>query len=170
MYPYIYIYKEQKNVLIWETSERGDVFKTDSQNKLIKAGSEEELEKQLSIFESTKIYWNESATINFDKFWQSLNNLKVGRASSVNTCKTLLDGWNFIEDLLRTFKLDQEQKYLKTPILNKAYKKLVSGCNLPSITPEGKSYSPLWKQKEITELRKALKTTWLLLRQYPFYF
>lgn len=35
--------------------------------------------------------------------------------------------------------------------------KLFWGCNLPSVTPKGKSYSPIWTKEEVKELRTMLE-------------
>jgi hypothetical protein len=76
-----------------------------------------------------------------------------------------LDGWNFIEDLLKTIGAKKELRTLRTPLLNKAYDKFFYGVNLPSVTPEGKSYSPLWLAEEILALRREFRTVWHNLRR-----
>ncbi len=35
--------------------------------------------------------------------------------------------------------------------------KLFWGCNLPAVTPKGKSYIPIWTKKEVKELRTMLE-------------
>jgi hypothetical protein len=112
-----------------------------------------------------KVHWAEYSEIDFDKFWLLLKNLKVKRASSIKTCSVLLDGWNFIEDMGRTFNLKKNMKKLRSRLLNKAYKKLFYGCNLQSVTLEGKSYNPLWKQEEISAMHTELRAIWTLFRK-----
>jgi len=163
MYPYAYIFENKRTILIWQISKAfPDSFKLGPKGSLISAETEQELKIKLGV-EYEKVKWSDGSEIDFDKFWASLRNLRVGRASSPKTCSLLLDGWNFLEDLAQTFKLDQDLEGLRSPLLNKVYDKLLYGSNLPSITPEGKSYSPLWLEDEIYALRKGLKRIWKLI-------
>ena len=159
MYPYSYIFDGQKIILIWQTCNDKDIFKLDSCGRLISANDNKVLKEWLGD-EQYKVHWDEGAEINFDKFWTALKNLRVGKSSSPKTCKILLDGWNFIEDLLRTFGLTTEMQRLRSPLLNSVYKKFFHGTNLPPVTPTNKVYSPLWKQDEISELRKETRRIW----------
>ncbi|MDM8524809.1 hypothetical protein QUF80_15685 [Desulfococcaceae bacterium HSG8] len=155
MYPYAYIFQKRKTVLIWQTNGE-DTFRLDSENRLISAQTVEELKRILGK-DADSVEWSESAEISFDKFRTALRNLRHDRASSEKTCSLLLDGWNFLEDMARTFGLDSETEKLRTPSLNRAYDKLLYGNNLPPMTPEGRSYHPLWTSEEISALRKAFK-------------
>lgn len=166
MYPYTYVNRGKKTVLIWQTNElSGDSFKVDENEKLLFAKSKQEYLKILGD-DFDKVHWSEGAEIDFDKFWISLNNLRVERASSSKTCDRLLNGWNFIEDMLKTFNLKSDFDQLKTPMLNKAYKKLFSGNNLPAVTPEDKTYSPVWTKKEIKNIRSAFRSVWRSLKRH----
>lgn len=165
MYPYCYIYKGKKIFLVWQTKEDDqDTFELDSNNRLILSKSEHGLRDLLGP-KSKRVKWSEGAEIDFDHFWDALRRLKVGRSSSTKTCKILLDGWNFIEDLARTIGLTQEMKRLHSPLLNKVYDKLFYGNNLPAVTPEGKSYSPLWLREEIISFRKEFHSIWKILKK-----
>lgn len=158
MYPYAYIYKSKKRILIWQTG-GNDTFRLDSEKRLISAPTIEALKDSLGE-DAHNVEWSEEAELNFDKFWTSLRNMRPARSSSERTCDLLLNGWNFIEDLGRTFGFDTELEELRTPILNNAYQKLFYGNNLPSITPEDRSYYPLWTDEEMLALRKAFKKVW----------
>lgn len=163
MYPYCYSYKGKKRFLVWQTKEDDqDTFKLDRDNRLISSKSEHGLRSLLGT-ESKELKWSEGAEIDFDFFWNALRRLKVDKSSSAKTCKILLDGWNFIEDLARTFGLTEEMKRLHSPLLNKVYDKLFYGNNLPAGTPEGKSYSPLWLLEEIISIRKEFRSIWKIL-------
>ncbi len=165
MYPYCYIYKGKRRFLIWQTKEDDqDTFKLDSDNRLISAKSEHGLRSLLGT-KSKGLKWSEGTEIDFDYFWDALRGLKVGRSSSGKTCKILLDGWNFIEDLARTVGLTEEMKRLQSPLLSKVYDKLFYGNNLPAVTPEGKSYSPLWLRGEIISFRKEFHSIWKILKK-----
>ena len=166
IYPYSYIYMNKGKILLWQTGEGGpDSFVLNCKNQLISADTEENMKKLLGD-KSGRIQWSEPAEINFDLFWKALKNLRVNRASSAKTCKLLLDGWNFIEDLLTTYQCTDEVHILQSPLLNKVYKKLFAGSNLPSVTPEGKSYAPLWLPEEISAIRDEFRHIWGVLDKY----
>jgi hypothetical protein len=167
-YPYCYIYKGKKRFLVWQTKEDDqDTFKLDRDNRLISSRSEHGLRSLLGT-ESKQLKWSEGAEIDFDRFWNALGRLKVGRSSSARTCIILLDGWNFIEDLARTIGLTEEMKRLHSPLLDKVYDKLFYGNNLPAVTPEGKSCSPLWLREEIVSFRKEFHSIWKILTKYRY--
>ncbi|RLC09156.1 MAG: hypothetical protein DRI57_22645 [Deltaproteobacteria bacterium] len=155
MYPYAYIYQKRKTILIWQTNGE-DTFRLDSENHLISAQTVEDL-KHILGKDADSVEWSEVTEINFDRFQTALKNLRHGRASSQSTCDLLLDGWNFLEDMARTFGIDKEKEGLRTPILNKAYDKLLYGNNLAPVTPERCSYHPLWAREEIFGLRREFK-------------
>jgi hypothetical protein len=161
IYPYAYIYKGRTTILLWETSGKPDSFKIDVNGKLIQSSSIEELGKRLPT-NMKDIHWDECAEINFDKFWIAIRNLRSDKASSPKTCEILLNAWNFIEDMGRTFQSETKMESLKTKELNKAYDKIFAGNNLPAVTPKGRSYSPLWTKGEIKALRNAFKDVWSL--------
>lgn len=167
-YPVIFIYDNKKFFFIWETNkEDGDTFMIDKNQCVISTNAEDklrEITRQISI----TVHWDESCEMDFDKFWKSLGRLNTHYASSTRTCILLLDGWNLLEDLLRTFNLHHESKKLRSPILDKVYSKLFSGCNLPSVTPENSSYSPLWLSEELILLRKELRSTWHFLKKHNY--
>ena len=119
--------------------------------------------------DAAKVRWSEYSEMDFDRFWKALRNLKTGRASSIITCTILLDGWNFIEDMGRTFNLKKDLKRLHSRLLDKAYEKLFCGCNLPAVTPEGKSYSPLWSHEEILSMRAEFREIWRTFRNRDIY-
>jgi len=150
--------------LVWETKGDQDTFKLDRDNRLISSKSEHGLRSLLGT-ESKQLKWSEGVEIDFDHFWNALGRLKVGRASSARTCEILLDGWNFIEDLARTLGLTKEMKRLHSPLLSKAYDKLFYGNNLLAVTPEGKSYSPLWLREEIVSFREEFHSIWRILTE-----
>ena len=76
------------------------------------------------------------------------------RESGKIDCNPFLDTWNLLEDLSRSTggKFDSEKELTK-----KIYNKIFWGCNLSSVTPEGKSYTPVWTGKELKIIRKVLK-------------
>jgi len=163
MYPYAYVYRNTRTNLIWQTND-SDTFKLTSDSSLLQASTLPTLKRKLGPT-AAKVHWTEYAEIDFDKFFTALKNLKAEKASASKTCFILLEGWNFIEDMLLTFNLKNDFKKLRSRVLNKAHDKLFYGCNLPSVTPEGKSYSPIWTKEEITAIRSELRAVWATLRR-----
>lgn len=163
-YPYAYIHKGKKRILVWQSNEDGhDNFKIDDNNLLISAVTKIELNKLLGT-QAENLNWEYYNEINFDKFLNSLKNLKSGTYSKEVTCNTLIEGWNFIEDLAYTLGLDQELDKLNSPTMKKVYNKCFFGNNLPSITPERKSYNPIWREEEIILFRKEIRSIWKKLK------
>jgi hypothetical protein len=112
-----------------------------------------------------KTDWTQEAELDFDEFWMAIKGLRVNRASSTKTCARLLNGWNFLEDLLRALAEPDWLKRLSTASMKRIYDKLYYGNNLPAVTPVGRSYSPLWPREEIVLLRGTFRKLWHELAQ-----
>lgn len=69
-------------------------------------------------------------------------------------CNVFLSAWNLFGDL------ESAIVQRNTDGVNKRYPRVYDmlfwGCNLPSMTPEGRHWSPPWKRKHKVELRAAL--------------
>jgi len=167
IYPYAYVYKGVKTFLLWKSCDEAekDRFETDNDAKLLSYKSLKELKRNI-VNKQINIQLSEITEMNFDKFWLSIKNMRCGKASSTNTCRILIDGWNFIEDLLRTFGLRSEIKKLRTRQLKRVYKKLFHGINITAVTPMGKSYSPLWEKEELHVFRHSLKMAWKICQPF----
>lgn len=157
MYPYAYIYKGNQTILIWQTSNEdfGDRFRLSSDNVLVEIKNEADLKRMKH--ELPDVHWNEMATMDFDRFWEAIRKMKPGQASSQKTCDLILSGWNFIEDMGRTFGCAVQLKKLLSPFLTDCYNKIFYGVNL---LPTGTPYHPVWSKNEITAIRKSLKAIW----------
>jgi hypothetical protein len=138
----------------------GDVFKVDKFTGTLIAEESVAYLKDSVDEDSDSVSWEETGEINFDEFWLCIKNLRKGRASSARTCRTLLDGWNFLEDMARTMGRKSNLSCLINPGLNKIYDKLFCGCKFPAVTPEGKSYSPIWTHEEINIFRREICWAW----------
>jgi hypothetical protein len=68
-------------------------------------------------------------------------------------CDELLNAWNLFLDVSTTVGHDFDQNHEET---NQVYDKLFFGCNLPSVTPPGKSYFLIWSSSEIKLIRSTL--------------
>ena len=165
IYPYWFSFHNKKWVLLWESSKGQDKFKTLSDGSLFISNSIEDTKKRLES-KDISVCWSENSTMDFDLFWAELYNLQYDRPSGIKTCKILLEGWNFIEDLINTFNLIESKSELTSEKLNNVYDKLFFGNNLKSVTPKNKSYSPLWTKKEISCLLNSMEKVWYDLSRY----
>jgi hypothetical protein len=71
---------------------------------------------------------------------------------TVRDCSQLLDAWNLLADLPRGDNLFASADARAT----ETYDKLFFGCNLPSITPIGEHYVPVWGATELAVLKHLL--------------
>lgn len=77
-------------------------------------------------------------------------------------CVLLLDAWNLFIDVSASLqiKLEENQKINK-----KLYDKLFWGCNLPSMSPPGEEYIPIFTQKECKRLAGILDRGLVILKE-----
>ncbi len=68
-------------------------------------------------------------------------------------CPSFNAAWNLFTDVSRSVKGDFDQDQTRT---KNVYEKLFWGMNLPSVTPEGKEYEPIWTKKEVALLHEVL--------------
>ena len=73
-------------------------------------------------------------------------------SDAVGRCLDLLNAWNLFTDLPLGTSLFALADARSTAI----YDKLFRGCNLPSITPEGEHYVPMWSASETAALKHVL--------------
>lgn len=159
LYPYTFRYKNQSKTLLWGACDGGDCFYCMDNGSLYQASDIQDAKFKFEGLISN-IVWDEGATVDFDLFWNELENLNEEKSLNEDQCETILNCWNFIEDLLRTYNADNLKRLLKNDLLSKAYDKLFYGNNMEAVTPEGKSYSPLWTKAEITELNSVFTIVW----------
>ncbi len=159
-YSYIFNYNEEKKILIWYTSDSGvNGFLLNLDNQFIVVENKDEFFKKLEN-KYGESHFDEETIVDLDKFFSSLRHLRVGRSSSRKTCEALLEGWNLIEDMAKSLGYVNELDILSQPLFNKIYDKLFYGNNLPSVTPEGKSYNPIWSKEEMTFFRVEFRSIW----------
>lgn len=166
LYPYYFIYNKKKCLLFW-VDNLGGRFKLQSNSDLYMSCSKAKVIFELED-EEILICWEDDTSINFDKFWFELNNLDINKVSSVESCKILLDGWNFLEDMLRTFSLEKELIHLKSETLNKVYDKLFFGNNLEAIKKNNSDYNPMWEENELKEFKSIFWEIWQTLSVYTY--
>jgi hypothetical protein len=76
---------------------------------------------------------------------------------------TVLTIWNLFGDLSTSVNGDFDRDRKRTQHI---YEKLFWGTNLPSVTPPGKQYTPLWSDEELLVMREILTKGLLLFRKY----
>ena len=72
-------------------------------------------------------------------------------------CKDILDIWNFLTDVHRTVGLPDFERVAPRRTVDRVYGKIFSGCNLPTLTPKGQTYNPVWTRAEERVLRRVLQ-------------
>lgn len=69
-------------------------------------------------------------------------------------CAAFLNSWSLFTDV--AVSSGREGFDPKHRASTKVYSKLFFGCNLPSITPPGRHYEPIWRRREIDLMRTIL--------------
>jgi hypothetical protein len=137
--------------VVWYSGER-DGFVRDDADRLLTARTHEALtsaagERDISLLNDQR------ADYDFDRIWAWCG---VPDAAEID-CRIFLDAWNFLDDLAG-LHTGAETAY--TRLSRKAsgcYDKLFWGNNLPAVTPPGERFDPVWRAKELTEIRRVMK-------------
>jgi len=159
IYLYSYIFNSEKRNLLWKECDSGDFFICNEDGSLTTYNSTDDLIK-INNIDHNLIHTTEQSEINFDLFWKCIYNLRKNRSPSNNTCTIIINGWNFIEDILKTFNITEYIFMLKSQSLNLIYDKFFHGMNIPPTTPDNNIYYPLFTSDEIHELRNVMKEIW----------
>jgi hypothetical protein len=78
-------------------------------------------------------------------------------------CPRFLDGWNFLADALQG--TDDDRRFRDAErIAAGVYDTLFWGCNLPSVTPAGKTFAPNWSTVAVEQLRAVFEAGIAALR------
>ena len=72
--------------------------------------------------------------------------------AGVRDCRELLNVWNLLVDMPSAESLFRAADARALSL----YDKLFRGCNLPSITPAGEHYEPVWTPSETAALKHLL--------------
>lgn len=159
MYPYAFVYNHTIVWLVWcSNDDNSDSFLTNNDlPSLLFAFSKEDLKRKLKSIHND-VHWDDSVVFDFDKFWKRVSNMRARYASSPETCEVILDGFNFLYDVMHS--LDKHKQICPPNLSNSIYEKLFAGCNLPSMTPQNKMYSPLWSKQELQEIKMVARKLW----------
>jgi hypothetical protein len=78
-------------------------------------------------------------------------------------CPAFLNVWNFFDDLAR-LHADSQSDYAKlSRRASQSYDKLFWGNNLPSMTPPGERFTPIWSAEELEEIRLVMEAGFRLV-------
>ena len=162
-YPYELFYNGSAIILLWMPTDSGDVFRMNADNSIAAYQSKNDI--KMNQTDAARVKWEEAAFIDFDDFLVVLKSLEPYKQLSTEDCKVLLEGWNFLEDLERTFSPSRSSRLLSNEPLNKVYKKLFYGNNLDAVIPKGQSYYPILEENECLSTIESLCTVWSDLSQ-----
>jgi hypothetical protein len=168
-YPCRWINGDNELVLLWIDGDgKDDHFAIGKNGAVCIYRSVEALLDDRPTFVGVTAHDDNVAILDIGHFWRAFANIRAGRASSTSTCNILLDSWNAFEDMGRSLHVELSELLCFDVSLKSTYQKLLYGCNLPSITPENKSYSPIWRADEIARFKAAIRQLWsILLRSVP---
>lgn len=159
IYPYSYTFEGEIKTLLWCSSEEdnSDEFLRSEGGVLHYAcGLDDAKTKFKGV--AHEINWAEEGQINFDDFWLTINQLPCSTAPE--DCQIVIEGWNFIEDVLRTYSLHFLRKKLDNAQANMAYKKIFYGSNLDAFKSRSENFTPQWSESESLKLVSDLHDVW----------
>ena len=100
-------------------------------------------------------------SLDVDKVFKVLHDLHAEARVMQSRCELLLFAWNMFQDMDFSIKANPSKlSTTKKNILHKAYEKLFWGNNLPSVTPQGQSYHPMFSAIELKYVREFFSQTW----------
>lgn len=156
LYPYVITWLGQKTILVWQTVEAGkDGFKFISRNRLMTAKSRDELEDILGE-QVSNVVWDEIAEIDLDAFQTSVSRLRPQTIFAPEIWNLFLDGWNFFEDIAKTFGNTKLSERLRTPEMDEIYRKIFH-CDRPlSAEAKNKTIQPILSKAEIERFKTEM--------------
>jgi hypothetical protein len=146
-YIYPYRFNNKDSYLIWFSNEEDGVIV--NENGIVPSFDNI---KDLQVYsEENKISVDieSSKLLNLDLIQKWLTEDK----SEIEDYNNFLDAWNLFGDFSKSIdeSFDADKKNT-----NKIYDEIFWGCNIPVVTPVGKSYKPIWTKKELKIIRKTL--------------
>lgn len=134
-YPIVILYLGKQHFCIWKTDE-SDGFETDGKRLLVFKSMEET--KQYLDGKGLHFSSDEIVTYDLDGFLKEVDFEEPDP-------KAVFYFWNMFSDMARGLGLKFSGDGKK---VNKIYEKLFFGNNLPTVTPEGESYTPVFSDRE----------------------
>jgi hypothetical protein len=138
-YPFLFDINKNEFYCIWYSADK-DGFLTEN--------------NKIKVFETENMLFNYAKVKNIQFMDNKINSISIDYAISWLTrknpiikCVYFLDYWNHISDLAYSVG---ENFYgdLREESINKVYDKLFLGNNLPTVTPKGKKYKPIWNHEQ----------------------
>jgi hypothetical protein len=82
--------------------------------------------------------------------------------NKIENYNPFLKAWNLFDDIAKSTNgnFDQDKD-----LTNNIYNKIFWGCNIPVITPEGKSFTPTWTKKELKIIRDKFTRGFQMFRE-----
>lgn len=162
-YVICFVVEQHEYFLVWQTGPGDDpdrLLSMPDGEQLLIAGSEEEL-ALLADEREVPLEVDDPYVYDLDRLFGLLGELPSDASLDIDSCKLLLDCWNMLEDMAKTLGLAlTEMEEGKADILDTVYGELFHGNNLPSITPEGESFEPVFSAEEIQAMRAYLAGMW----------
>lgn len=157
-YPVSIKYLQKELFLLWFSDDIDGVVV--EKNKILIFASMQEI-LAYSKTKNIDIVIDAITLYNFDKITLWLSKYKNEKI----ICHEILNIWNFFTDISKSLNI----KFIgnnKDKITNKIYNKLFWGSNLPSVTPKGKFYIPIWRKSKRKKLAKILTEAMLIFKNY----
>ena len=73
-------------------------------------------------------------------------------------CPDFLNAWNFFDDLAKSHEDSESVHFRVSRSADHIYEKLFWGNNLPSVTPPGERFAPVWSTDELAEIRRLIES------------
>lgn len=158
-YPYSYCFNGKYKTLLWVTSEEdnSDKFLFSDESQLYIAGGLSDAKNKFKNVDF-EISWDEYSEVDFDEFWSELSGLES--PTKAVDYDVILDGWNYIEDVLRTYSLIELRSKLDNLIDNNAYKKIFRGSNIGELLSESNGRQLQWGSDEVLSMVSDIKYVW----------
>jgi len=132
IYPYKITSKRRAMYALWEDRDSGgDKFIVSQETGIVITVPTLAEIKNLVHEKGLVVDWSNVGKIDIDCLEDILLSMIAGQACSVESCRTLLEGWNFIEDYTKS--TSSNSRLLLPP--SSVYDKLFYGNNLPAVTP-----------------------------------
>jgi hypothetical protein len=132
-----------------------------SKNGIIEKYSTKDSLRQRAIELSFQIQSPDWSRLDLDKLQKWLSKPMKKRLS----CVRFLNLWNIFDDFASQLHLEFDPDHIAS---QHVYDKLFFGANLPSITPKGQFYVPIWSDDEIEQIRCVLGKGLQIFRDYQF--
>jgi len=149
-----YILSSKTGYLIWVSDDedsKKDHFVTNDRGKVSTFSNLDDLKHFENHLGLTVTASSELRPLNLDAIADWLS-----EGEEMPECDVLLNAWNAFSDISSSFQ-GNDAPFAKADFAHKSiYDKLFWGNNLPSVTPVGERYDPIWNAGEMESLKAIL--------------